>query len=515
MTTVFGNPGSTELRFLRDWPDDFRYVTALHEGCAVAMADAYAQVTGTAAFVNLHSAGGLGNAMGTIFSAFKNQTPLVITAGQQTRALFPAVPFLYADDATMLPRPYVKFSCEPSRAEDVPEAIAQAYRMALQSPFGPAFVSIPEDDWDRQAPASFAADASPRRVDASVRASAAAVSAIVRAFAEAERPALVVGAGVDRDGASDAAIRLAERTGAAVFVAPFSSRCGFPERHRQFAGFLPPVRTGIVRALAPFDLVLVLGAPAFTYHVFTPGPAVAEGTTLIQLTDDPRAAASAVAGTAIVATLRETLEEVLSGLPPAPRPPATFRTEPNELAETEPPTGAFALQTLARVLPDDAVVVEEAPSHRDAMHERLPIARPGAFFAAASGSLGWALPAAVGAALARPSRRIVAVLGDGSALYAVQGLWTAARLGLPITFLILNNRGYAAMDRFGAYLGFAGAPSFELAGVDFVRAAESFGVRGVRPERAGDLESALRESFARPEPTLIDVHVDDGMGAIY
>jgi benzoylformate decarboxylase len=215
-----------------------------------------------------------------------------------------------------------------------------------------------------------------------------------------------------------------------------------------------------------------------------------------------------------VATLRETLEEVLSALPPG-RPPAVFRTEPNEIAATEPPTGAYVLQTLARTLPPDAVVVEEAPSHRDAMHERLPIARPGAFFAAASGSLGWALPAAVGAALACPSRRIVAVLGDGSALYAVQGLWTAARLGLPITFLILNNRGYAAMDRFGAYLGFAGAPSFEIAGVDFVRAAESFGVRGVRPERAGDLESALSESFARPEPTLIDVRVDDGIGAIY
>jgi len=509
-TTVFGNPGSTELRFLRDWPDDFRYVVALHEGCSVAMADAYAQLTRNAAVVNLHSAGGLGNAMGSVFSAYRNQTPLVITAGQQSRAMFPSIPFLFAQDATTLPQPYVKWSCEPARAEDVPAAIARAYSIALQPPYGPTFVSIPEGDWDRPAE-----HVSLRKQEASFRAPSAAVARVAEALERCARPVFVVGPGVDRDDASAATVALAERAGASVFVSPLSSRCSFPERHPNFAGFLPPVRTGIVELLRPFDLVLVLGAPVFTYHVPSPGPPVAAGTEVFQLTDDPAAASAALAGTSILTTLREPLEELAQRLagfvrrePPAPRrpvgPPAT-----------QPLSGAAVLATLARTMPRDAIVVEEAPSHRSALHDHLPIAQPGTFFAAASGSLGWALPAAIGAALARPSQRIVAILGDGSSSYAIAGLWTAARFALAITFVILNNRAYAAMDQFSRYLGLGGTPSFDLEGIDFAGAATAFGCRGARVERAEDLEAALAASFADPLPTLLDVRVDDEPAVIY
>ena len=320
MTTVFGNPGSTELRFLRAWPADFRYVTGLHEGCAVAMADAYAQLTRNAAFVNLHSAGGLGNAMGSVFSAYKNQTPLVITAGQQSRAMFPSVPFLFAQDATTLPQPYVKWSCEPARAEDVPAALEHAYHAALQPPFGPTFVSIPEDDWDRETTYGPL-----RRVDGRFRASQAGIEAVIEALRACSRPAFVVGPGVDRDDASDAAVALAEKCGAAVFVSPFSSRCSFPERHPNLAGFLPPVRTQIVERLQPYDLVLVLGAPVFTYHVFTPGPPIAAGTTVFQLGDDPVAAAAAVTGTSLLTTLREPLEAIARGVPAPPSPLTAWR----------------------------------------------------------------------------------------------------------------------------------------------------------------------------------------------
>jgi benzoylformate decarboxylase len=508
-TTVFGNPGSTELRFLRSWPSDFRYVTALHEGNAVAMADAYAQLSRNAAFVNLHSAGGLGNAMGSVFTAYKNQTPLVITAGQQTRALMPNAPFLYAQDAATMPQPYVKWSCEPARAEDVPAAIEHAYHVAMQRPFGPTFVSIPEDDWDR------AAESTPlRTVLADFAASPNGVDTLVAALAACSRPAFVVGPGVDRDDASAETVALAERTGAAVYVAPLSSRCSFPERHPQFAGFLPPVRTQIVERLREHDLVLVLGAPIFTYHVFTDGPPIADGTAVVQVTDDPSSAASAAAGTSIIATLRTTLETVLERIPARARSgPGIVRTAPRLLDDTL--SGAFALRALANVLPADAIVVEEAPSHRNALHDYFPIERPGAFYAAASGSLGWALPAAVGAALARPSQRIVAILGDGSSMYAIAALWTAARLALPITFVVLDNASYAAMNQFGRYLGFEGMPSFDLAGLDFVRAAEAFGVAGVRIDRAGDLEAAFRASFASPLPALVDVAVDDAAAAIY
>src|SRR5215831_10292979 len=147
MTTIFGNPGSTELGLFRDFPKDFHYVLGLQEGVVVGMADGYAQATRNAAFVNLHSAAGVGHAMGNVFTAFRNRTPLVIAAGQQARAILPYDPFLFSMQATELPKPYVKWSCEPARAEDVPQAIARGYYLAMQPPRGPVLVSVPADDW--------------------------------------------------------------------------------------------------------------------------------------------------------------------------------------------------------------------------------------------------------------------------------------------------------------------------------------------------------------------------------
>src|ERR671932_2333319 len=165
MTTVFGNPGSTELPFLDSWPNDFRYILALQEASSVAMADGYARATGRAAFCNLHSAVGVGHAAGSIFTAFRNQAPLVISAGQQERSLLPLKPFLGATEAANFPKPYVKWSCEPARAEDVPAALAHAYYIAMQKPYGPTFVSIPIDDWraetDPVAPRRISGDAAP------------------------------------------------------------------------------------------------------------------------------------------------------------------------------------------------------------------------------------------------------------------------------------------------------------------------------------------------------------------
>lgn len=151
MTRIFGNPGSTELPLFRDYPEDFSYVLGLQETVVVGMADGHAQATRNASFVNLHSAAGVGHAMANIFTAFKNRTPLVITAGQQARSLLQFDPFLHSSQAAELPKPYVKWSCEPARAEDVPQALARAYYIAMQEPRGPVLVSIPADDWDKPA----------------------------------------------------------------------------------------------------------------------------------------------------------------------------------------------------------------------------------------------------------------------------------------------------------------------------------------------------------------------------
>jgi benzoylformate decarboxylase len=217
--TMFGNPGSTELAFLTPWPEDLHYVLALQEASAVAMADAYAQATGNAAFVNLHSAAGLGNGLGTLYTAFRNQSPLIVTAGQQTRSLLPYDPYLGADRPTEFPRPYVKWACEPARAEDVPVAIAQAYAIAMERPRGPVFVSIPSDDWDKAAIPVHA-----RRHTWDVAPLEKNIAELADALAASTKPALVVGSEVDRQEAYFLAMELAEQLNIPVFEAPNSSR---------------------------------------------------------------------------------------------------------------------------------------------------------------------------------------------------------------------------------------------------------------------------------------------------
>jgi len=506
MQRIFGNPGSTELPLFLGFPADFEYVLGLQESVVVGMADGYAAATKNAAFVNLHSAVGVGHAMGAIFTAWKNRTPLVITAGQQARSLFPFDPFLFSARATELPRPYVKWSCEPARAEDVPLAIAHGYYIAMQHPRGPVLISIPADDWARTC-----APVEPRRIGAAPRCAADALAAIGAALDASERPAFVIGAGVDRDGAWDVVRALAERHRARVFTAPMSSRCGFAEDHPQFAGFLPAMRERIVAALAGSDLILVLGAPAFTYHVEGHGPHVPAGAALCQITDDPEIAAWAPVGTSAVGDLHDAVQTLLQRPPPRDRPLAAGRPARPRAEASTPMSVSYALQSLADVRRPDDVVVEEAPSSRPIMHGHLPMLKSETFYTMASGGLGFGLPAAVGVALARPSARVIALVGDGSAMYSIQALWSAAQLKLAMTFVILNNGRYAALQEFAPTFGFAAGAELEgtdLRGIDFVALAHGMGVSdAVRVARPEALRDALVAALRSTAPALVEIVV--------
>ena len=501
MTTIFGNPGSTELPMFRDFPPHFRYILGLQESVVVGMADGFAQATGNAALVNLHSAAGVGHALGNLFTAFKNQTPLVVTAGQQARSILPFEPFLFAERATEFPRPYVKWACEPARAEDVPAAIQRAYHVAMQPPRGPTFVSVPVDDWDR-----LCAPLALTRVAQTIRGDAALLAATAQALATARSPAFVIGAGVARDRAWDEAIALAERHEAAVWTAPMAARDSFPEDHRLFAGFLPAARAGIVAALEGHDVVLVLGAPAFTYHVEGSGPHVPDGARLFQLGDDPSQAAWLPGGTAVMTSLKAGIADLLAGPAPTPRRPPPARPGPAPLAPVL--TDAWLLERIAALRPANSVIVEEAPSSRGAMHDRLPITAPDGFYTCASGGLGHGLPAAIGVALARPEVRVIALLGDGAAMYAIQGLWTAAKLGHPMTFVIINNRRYEALIGFGRHFGLQQTVGTDLAGLDFVALAQGQGLEARRVEHVDALDAALAWGFGSAAPVLIEVVVD-------
>lgn len=510
MTTIFGNPGSTELPFFRHWPADFRYILGLQEASVVAMADGYAQVTRNAAFVNLHSAVGVGHALGNIFTAYRNQTPLVISAGQQARAMLLGEPYLWATQASEFPKPYIKWSCEPARAQDVPAALARAYYLAMQKPCGPTFVSIPVDDWDREAEPLAA-----RQVSVEFAPDPQALQQIADALNRSQRPALVIGSSVDRDGAWDAALELAERTRAAVWASPMSGRSSFPEDHPLFAGFLPPVRSLLAAKLAGHDVVVVLGAPIFTYHVHSAGPVIPEGVQLFQIIDDPAAAAWSPVGTSLLSTLRLGLTRLLELVETSARSAPARLVRPSVPAELEPMSAAFVLHTIGQVMPEDAVIVEEAPSHRNDLHDYLPIRKSNGFYTGASGGLGYSLPAAAGIALADPTRRIICLLGDGSSMYSVQGLWTAVQYQLPITFVILNNQEYAALKSFSRMFNTTEFTGTDLPGIDIGAIARGYGCATLRVEKADELAGALTRSFASVGPVVVDVVVDRAEVVLY
>ncbi|SHK12687.1 benzoylformate decarboxylase [Bradyrhizobium lablabi] len=507
---MFGNPGSTELPFLADWPDDIDYVLGLQEASVIGMADGYAQATRNAGFVNLHSAAGVGNALGNIYTAHRNQTPLVITAGQQARSILPLQAFLYAERASEFPRPYVKYSVEPARAEDVPAAIARAYYVAMQPPCGPTFVSVPIDDWTHQTQPVEA-----RHVSRELGPDASAIKALAAALAASKNPALVVGPGIDRAQAVDLMVRVAEKAKASVWVSPFSARCSFPERHPQFAGFLHASPGQLSEALRAHDLVVVIGAPVFTFHVEGHASIFDGATTIFQITDDPTAAAATPVGTSIVATMKPALAMLLDLLPATKRAMPEGRVLPPAPPAADPIPVNFLLHMLSEAMPADAAVVEEAPSHRPVMHEFMPMRGQDSFYTMASGGLGYSLPAAVGMALGRPDRRTVCLIGDGSAMYSIQALWTAAQRKLPLTVVVINNAGYGAMRSFSQVMQVRNVPGLELPGIDFVKIAQGMGCDAVRVAKSSELAAALKRGLAHDGASLIEVMVDSAVPVLY
>lgn len=496
VSTIFGNPGSTELPMFRDLPARFRYILGLQESVVVAIADGYAQATGRAAIVNLHSSAGVGHAMGNLFTAYRNGTPLVVTAGQQARSILPHEPFLYAERATDLPRPFVKWAVEPARAEDVPLAIARAYHVAMQAPRGPTFVSIPIDDWERPCPAVPLA-----RVTARVAPDPVVLAAVAATIGRARSIAIVAGAGIAINGARAELVTLAERIGAGVWIAPMAARNPFPEDHAQFRGFLAASREAIVRDLADADCVLVLGAPAFTYHVEGDGPFVPAGAVLIQIGDDPAVASRVPGGQAVVGDLALALAALVEQVPiRAVAAPARILPAPPDPARL---TDALLMARLAALRPAGIAIVEEAPSTRGPMHDLFPLRDGDEFYTCASGGLGHGLPAAIGVALGRGGL-VLCILGDGSAMYAIQGLWTGSQVAADVRFVIVNNRGYAALDQFGALFGIDVVGS-KLPGLDFVGLAESQGVAAMRVTDPGTLDGAIGWLFAGEGPRLLEV----------
>jgi benzoylformate decarboxylase len=514
MTTIFGNPGSTELPMLGEFPDDFTYVLGLQELAVVGMADGFAQASGRPTHVNLHTAPGVGNAVGGIFNAQANKAPLVITAGQQVRPQVMIEANLTNRDAVLGPHPYVKWAHEPPRAEDVPGALARAIVQASMPPRGPVFVSIPMDDWGVEADEDRAINAARRIVTGRAAPDPAALAQLAAMLEGARNPVLVAGPEIDSSGGWDAAVALAEKQHLPVWASPATggSRLGFPENHPQFVGVLPPAIGPLSEALKGHDLIVVVGSSVFPYYPYVPGPLLPEGAQLVALTSDPGEAARAPMGDAIVGDVGLALQQLVELVGESDRPGPDPRPAPGDPAEAEPMSGSQAMAALAEAWPEDGIVVVETPSSTLALRNRLRLSRPGSYYFCASGGLGFGISAAVGVQLAQPSRPVICVLGEGSAQYGITALWTAVAYKVPVTFLVLRNDEYMILKWFAMLEQVAGAPGLELPGLDTAAVARAYGMEAREASEPEELTAALREAIATGDgPRLVQTRVASGM----
>jgi benzoylformate decarboxylase len=510
LTTIFANPGSTEVSLLSGLPDDLRFVLALHEGSVVGMATGWAIGTGAPAMVILHTTAGLGNGVAALATARVNRAPLVVLVGQQDRRHLAQEPFL-AGKLRGLGGEYPVSYEEPVRPQDVPAALSRAWHQA-QAERGPALVAVPMDDWLAPAPEPHEY-AAPARLLRAEQADPAAVGELAGFFDGARAPALIVGAGADEPQTWEALVLLAERLGARVFQESFGGRAGFPQDHPQFAGHLPAGRARLRAMLAGHDAILVVGAPVLRQYAYEPGPLVEDGTRIAVVTQDPAEAHRSVAELAVVAPLAAVCAALADSFPPLDGEPPAGRTPPAAPAPPgpgEPLLGGHVLAALAERLPPEAVVIEETPSSRPELHARVPARAPLGFVSAAMGGLGFALPAAAGLRMARPDRPVVVVCGDGASLYQIQALWSAAEYKAGVLYVVLRNGRYAIMDRLAEATGKSGPwPGFEA--VDIAGLARAFGcaARTIsdHDELLGTLDEVIPGLIGRTEPLLLEVVV--------
>ena len=505
---IFGNPGSNEINFLKDFPDDFEYILCLHEGVAVGMADGYAQASGKASFVNLHSASGTGNAMGALTNSFNAQSPVVVTAGQQARGLIYTDPLLKNTAATLLPMPLVKVSYEPLSAPEVPHAVNRAIHAAMSPARGPVYISIPYDDWDE----TVTRDALPlqhRVVQHCDEADAATIEKLATQLQQAKSPVLIFGPEIDQLRANDLAAQLAEKLQAPAWVAPSAPRCPFPTTHPCFAGILPSGIAGLCAKLEGHDLVIVFGAPVFRYHQNEPGEHIPAGSKLVLITGDYQEAARAPVGDAVVANVATVLKALVQKLPEPIHKNANYNPEIKRHAIDDSALSSESIFDIVEMTkPDNTVYLNESTSTISTLWNRGSMTEPGSYYFAASGGLGFAMPAALGVKMAQPDRPVIAFIGDGSAHYNITALWTASHYKIPVIFIIINNQGYKALQEFVEAFKVREIPGLKVRNVDFVSLANGYSIEACRVTTGIEFKAALEKALNHDGPMLIDAQVE-------
>ena len=533
---LFGNPGTTELPLMEVVPDfpELRYVLGLQEAVVVAMADGYARASNRLAACSLHVAPGLGNAMGALYNAKFSGSPLIVTCGQQEQGHGLLEPLLYAP-LVPIAQPMVKWAVEVTRVEDLPRIVRRAAKVALTPPTGPVFISLPGDVLDAEADIDLG---KPTRVDARVRPSDELLAQLAAKLLAAQHPVILAGQELAIHDAFAEAVELAELLGAAVYQQPIHYCAQFPSAHPAYLGALTRNQKQVRALLEPFDLMLCLGADLLRMSVYSPSAPLPETLPVVHISErDWELGKNYPTEMALCANVKETLRALLpllrarrtaAAAEHAARRLAAIKlqnwTAQRESARAEamraenatPIDPRYLMLSICETLPPDAIVVEEALTSATSLPGFLHLRDPKCYFGLSSGGLGFGVPGAVGISLAQPGRPVVAVIGDGSSMYGVQALWTAAHLKLPITYVIANNRSYRilkerlismrATDRFTGM-------DLRDPDIDFTGLAHSFGMPAERVTDAQGIAPALRAALRSGGPRLIEVMVADGFGS--
>jgi len=535
---IFGNPGTTELPLSDALVDDrrFEYILGLQEVPVMGMADGFAMASRSLGVVNLHICCGLGNAMGMLYNAFREGTPLLVTAGQQDRRFKFEEPILWGQMVEVT-RPWTKWAVEVDRVEDLPNAMRRAIQAALTPPTGPVFMSLPVDV---QMALAEGLDLTPPRLpDWRVRPPLEALQRAADVLLDAKNPAILVGSRVQEADAVDELVRLAERLGACVLseAGTTHGRLSFPCDHPLYAQGLPLWSPETRQRLAEFDVLFVVGMDLLREYVYhEPARAIPEHIRLIHLDENPyQLGKNYPLEVGVIGDTKTGLAELgaIIAKRMTPAQAATARTRANSLAlqraevrkaaleeylaarNERPLAPAAFMQAIARVLPHDVAVIEEAVTSTNTMLERIgALKNTSGYFGHRGWALGWGLGVAVGAKLAWPNRPVLAILGEGAALYGIQGLWTAARYRIPVTFVIANNAQYQILKIGAAGMKLPHALANQFTGmdliepeIDMVALAKAFGVNAMRVAEPDELSEAVRQSLAGDRPQLIDVPI--------
>jgi benzoylformate decarboxylase len=534
VSVMFGNPGTTELPLMDGLArrPDIRYVLALQEGVAIAMADGYAQASGGLGAVNVHVAPGLGNAMGMLYDAQKSGAPLLLTAGQHDQSFTTTEPILWAE-LPPIAQPFVKWATEARRLEDLPRIVRRAAKTALAHPTGPVFLSLPVDVLNAERDLDLLGST---RVAPRIVGDRQAVERAAALLARAERPLIVAGDAVAHGDAIAELVELAELIGCPVMTEGVASTCSFPFSHPQSAGALPRLAPPIRAVLMRHDLLFSVGGDLFTLSLPDDVDPMPPGLTVVQLDVNPwELGKNYPAAAAIFGDAKVTLPELSEALrrhttkqghrdasrrrEEAQRAQARAREEVLQQARREAgqvPMSPLALvHALASSVPPEAAIVEETISSAAGIRQLFHCADAKSFYGLRGGGIGWGLPASLGVKLALPDRPVVALVGDGSAMYTNQALWTAAHEGLAVVAVIFNNASYRILkQRTLALKGFSAQDDryvgmdLERPLIDFVGMARALGVPGEHVEKPADVAAAVERGLRSGGPYLVDARID-------